>query len=150
MSEFKDKLNGRVYKNEPVEKKGPQQGVLTRILLGSFHISGLCPPKILWDLVSGVFGPTRTESVVLTPATQVVFSANSETGKKPTIQCVQLLRNSVDKAEESEHCKLGQRPITVVGTLNIEKLSPRAGLSFYLLPQKMPNRFRVILNMEEV
>ena len=58
MSEFKDKLNRQIF------KEGPQQTVLTRVLLESFHISGLCPPKILWDLVAGVFGPARTENMV--------------------------------------------------------------------------------------
>ena len=67
------------------------------------------------------------------------------------------MRNSVDKAEETEHCNLVQGPITVVGTLqNVSRLSvkdyssisPRAGLSFYLLLKKMSKQVQSNLKYE--
>ena len=92
-----EKPNRLVFNEEPVEKKHILVEDLTPVLLGAYNISGFCPPRVLWDLLSGVFKPVQTENVAQTVTKQVEMCSNSETGNEP----VQLMACSGGKADRS-------------------------------------------------
>ena len=76
-----------VLNEEPVKNK--------HRLLGTWRISGFCPPRVLWNLLSEVFSPVQTENATQTATKQVEIGSKSETGHQP-VQLFSKRENTVE------------------------------------------------------